>query len=273
MAAEAGLGQEVPGAMNPPSGRDLHPGRAVVRVLGPALSGEASGEASGPSPFTPIPFAIERLAPAEQLRRSRAFLDTMKTRRSCRFFSREPVPRELVENAVCTAATAPSGANQQPWTFVVVEDADTKAAIRAAAEAIEREFYETGAEAWRAALAPLGTDAVKEHITDAPWVIVVFARMYGLAHDAAGAPLTTKHYYVRESVGIACGLLLASLTAAGLATLPHTPSPMGFLGALLGRPANERAVLLVPVGFPAAHATVPKHALEKRPLDDILVWR
>ncbi|MFO0737292.1 MAG: nitroreductase family protein [Labilithrix sp.] len=220
-----------------------------------------------------MPFALEKLPAEERLRRSRAFLETMKQRRSCRFFSRASVERELIENAIRTAATAPSGANQQPWTFVVVEDMATKVAIRAAAEEVERAFYDTVAKAWRDALAPLGTDAVKEHITDAPYLIVVFARTYGIVRDDAGEEVPRKHYYVRESVGIACGLLLASLTAAGLATLPHTPSPMSFLATLLGRPANERAALLVPVGHPADHATVPKHALEKRPIGDVLVWR
>lgn len=245
-----------------------------------AAAGASCGEPSSrvPQPcapsYEPVPLVFERLARDEQLRRSRAFLDTMATRRSCRFFSREPVPRELVIDAVRAAGTAPSGANQQPWTFVVVESRATKEAIREAAEREERDFYARGPAAWRDVLAPLGTDAVKAHITDAPYVIVVFARSHELVTD----PLTkvvsvAKNYYVRESVGIACGLLLASLTHAGLATLPHTPSPMGFLAKLLGRPDNERAELLVPVGLPSEGATVPRHALEKKALDEILVWR
>lgn len=198
----------------------------------------------------------------------------MAGRRSCRFFARDPVPRELIVNAVRAAGTAPSGANQQPWTFVVVESLETKQAIREAAEAEERDFYESGPAAWRAALAPLGTDAVKSHITDAPYVIVVFARTHETLIDpATNEPSSSKNYYVRESVGIACGLLLASLTHAGLATLTHTPSPMAFLAKLLGRPENERAELLIPVGLPARDATVPRHALEKKPIADILVWR
>jgi iodotyrosine deiodinase len=205
--------------------------------------------------------------------RARAFLETMQTRRSCRFFSNEPVDRELVVDAVRAAGLAPSGANQQPWTFVVVERAATKAAIRTAAEEEERAFYKSAPPAWRAALAPLGTDAVKRHLTDAPFVIVVFARTHE-PHQEAGAEQVAlvKNYHVRESVGIACGFLLASLTHAGLATLPHTPSPMGFLAELLGRPAHERAELVVPVGFPSADATVPKQALAKKPLEEILVW-
>lgn len=227
-----------------------------------------------PAPYEPVPFRLERLTADERARRSEAFLETMSRRRSCRFFSQERVAPELVQNAVRAAATAPSGANQQPWTFVVIEDPSTKVAIRDAAEREERVFYERGPIAWRDALAPLGTDAVKTHITDAPYVIVVFAR----THELSTCPLThettsTKNYYVRESVGIACGLLLASLTHAGLATLPHTPSPMAFLAKLLGRPENERAELLVPIGLPADDATVPRHALTRKPLDDILLWR
>lgn len=227
-----------------------------------------------PAPYEPVPFRLERLTADERVRRSQVFLETMSRRRSCRFFSHERVAPELIQNAVRAAATAPSGANQQPWTFVVIEDPSTKASIRAAAEREERVFYERGPVAWRDALAPLGTDAVKTHITDAPYVIVVFAR----THERTTCPLThettaTKNYYVRESVGIACGLLLASLTHAGLATLPHTPSPMAFLAKLLGRPENERAELLVPVGLPAADATVPRHALSRKPLGDILLWR
>lgn len=220
--------------------------------------------------YEPVLLPFSPLEPAEQLRRSRVFLATMEARRSCRFFSRAAVDRELVVNAVRAAATAPSGANQQPWTFVVVENAETKAEIRAAAEAEEAEFYARGPAEWREALAPLGTDAIKEHITDAPFVVVVFAQTAGPKGAAGVAP---KHYYVRESVGIACGLLIASLTHAGLVTLPHTPSPMGFLAQLLGRPSNERAELLLPIGYPRHDATVPKHALQKKPLHEVLVWR
>jgi iodotyrosine deiodinase len=226
------------------------------------------------APYEPVPLAFEHLTSDEQQRRSSRFLETMALRRSCRFFSDRPVDEALITNAVRTAGTGPSGANQQPWTFVVIKDPATKAAIRTAAEAEERSFYESGPADWRAALAPLGTDAVKHHLTDAPYVIAVFAQTYGLDRDSAtGTFVKTKHYYVRESVGIACGLLIASLTVAGLATLPHTPSPMGFLGKLLARPENERAELLLPVGFPANHATVPKHALAKKALDEILIWR
>jgi iodotyrosine deiodinase len=216
-------------------------------------------------PYTPIPLEFERLPPAEQLARSREFLARMRTRRSVRHFSREPVAFELIENAVAVAGTAPSGANQQPWTFVVVSDPEMKREIRLAAEAEEREAYKHRmTEEWLRALEPLGTDWRKPHIEDAPYVIVVFEQAYGLDGERRW-----KHYYAKESVGIAVGLLLASLHLAGLATLTHTPSPMGFLSRILGRPPNERAFCLIPVGYPAEGSTVPK--LERKPLGEIMV--
>jgi iodotyrosine deiodinase len=216
-------------------------------------------------PYRPIPLDFERLTPGEQLARSQAFVERMRTRRSVRQLSREPVPFELVENAVAAAGTAPSGANQQPWTFVVVSNAQVKREIRLAAEAEEREAYEHRmTEEWLRALEPLGTDWRKPHIEDAPYVIVVFEQAYGLEGGRRW-----KHYYAKESVGIAVGLLLASLHLAGLATLIHTPSPMRFLAKILGRPRNERAFCLIPVGYPADGATVPK--LEKKRLDEILL--
>lgn len=181
-----------------------------------------------------------------------------------RHFSSEPVPWELIENALRTAGTAPSGANQQPWSFAVVGDPNVKAEIRAAAEHEERLLYEQRASPeYLDAIEPIGTDAVKPHITDAPFVIVVFEQAYGYDEDGA----KRKHYYVRESVGIAVGLLLASLHAAGLATLTHSPAPMGFLTRILGRPENERPFILVPVGYPAETAEVP--TLTKKPLEQI----
>jgi iodotyrosine deiodinase len=213
-----------------------------------------------------VPLDFERLTEAEQLERSRAFLERMRRRRTVRDFSSEPVPYELVENAVATAATAPSGAHQQPWTFVVVSDLELKRRIREAAEEEERRSYESRMpDEWLEALRPLGTDWRKPHIGDAPFVIVVFEQAYGLAADGS----KIKHYYVRESVGIAVGLLLASLHEAGLATLTHTPSPMGFLREILGRPANERPYVLIPVGYPAGGCRVPD--LTRKPLDDVLV--
>ncbi len=215
-----------------------------------------------------IPFRHEELAPEEARERSRAFLGLMQERRSLRAFSPEPVPRELVENAIRVAGTAPSGAHQQPWTFVAVSDPALKARIRAAAEVEEREFYEHRATPeWLEALERLGTDWEKTHLTDAPWVIVVFEQAWGLTPNGA----RRKHYYVRESVGIAVGFLLAALHESGLCALTHTPSPMGFLRDLLGRPANERPYVVIPVGYPAEDATVPD--LERKPLEQIAIFR
>ena len=213
-----------------------------------------------------VPLAFERIAEAEQLERSRAFLERMRARRTVRQFSRESVPYELVENAIATAGTAPSGAHQQPWMFVVVSDPEIKHRIREAAEEEERRSYDGRMpNDWLQALRPLGTDWRKPHIEDAPYVVVVFEQAYGLCPDGS----KVKHYYVKESVGIAVGLLLASLHEAGLATLTHTPSPMGFLREILGRPENERPYVLVPVGYPADDCVVPD--LARKPLDEILV--
>jgi len=215
-----------------------------------------------------VPLEFERLPAREQLVRSRSFLKEMRLRRTVRSFSPDPVPYELVENAVATAATAPSGAHRQPWTFVVVGDSQLKGRIRAAAEEEERRSYEERMpEDWLEALRPLGTDWRKPHIEDAPYLIVVFEQAYGIRADGS----LVKHYYVKESVGIAVGLLLASLHRAGLATLTHTPSPMGFLREILGRPDNERPSVLIPVGYPAEDCLVPD--LERKPLDAVLVKR
>jgi nitroreductase len=215
-----------------------------------------------------VRLAFERLSVAEQLERSDAFLARIRTRRTVRDFSPEPVPWELVENAIAAAASAPSGANQQPWTFVVVSDLELKRRIRTAAEAEERRSYEGRMpDEWLRALEPLGTDWRKPHLTDAPYVIVVFEQAYGVAADGS----KTKHYYVKESVGIAVGFLLAALHDAGLATLTHTPSPMGFLRELLGRPENERPYVVIPLGYPAPGAAVPDIA--KKSLSDVLVQR
>jgi len=218
-------------------------------------------------PFKPLQF--DRLSSEEQLARSRDFLNVMRKRRTVREFSSEPVPIELIENAIATAGTAPSGANQQPWTFAVVSNAEIKRQIRAAAEAEEKESYEHRMTAeWLEALAPLGTDWHKPHLEDAPYLIVVFRQAYGLSNE--GDEVRKKHYYyTEESVGIAVGLLLASLHQAGLATLTHTPNPMGFLAEILKRPANERAYVVIPVGYPAADAQVP--VISKKSLDEIMV--
>ena len=215
-----------------------------------------------------MPLEFTRYPEAEQLALSRRFLEEMGRRRTVRHFSSEPLPYELVENAVATAGTAPSGAHQQPWTFVVVADPEVKRRIREAAEEEERRSYESRMpNEWLEALRPLGTDWRKPHIEDAPYLIVVFEQAYGVRPDGT----KVKHYYVRESVGIAVGLLLASLHQAGLATLVHTPSPMGFLQEILGRPENERPYVLIPVGYPAQDCSVPD--LERKSIDDILVRR
>lgn len=215
-----------------------------------------------------VPLAFDRRPLADTLARARAFHDEMGRRRTTRHFSRDPVPREAVEWAIRTAGTAPSGAHQQPWTFVAVSDPDLKRRIREAAEREEREFYrERATPEWKAALAPLGTDEHKPHLTDAPWVVVLFRQAYGV--DADGARRT--HYYTQESCGIAAGLFIAAVHHMGLVTLTHTPNPMAFLAELLGRPANEKAMLVMPVGYPAPDARVPD--LGRKPLDEIAVWR
>lgn len=217
-----------------------------------------------------MPLDFQRLSPEEQLARSHQFRQQMSTRRTVRMFSTEPVPYALIENAVATAATAPSGANQQPWTFVVVSSPDIKRQIRQAAEAEERESYEHRMSAeWLDALAHLGTDWHKPHLEDAPYLIVVFRQAYGLEIDADGTEKKIKHYYSEESVGIAVGMLLCSLHLAGLATLTHTPSPMAFLTEILKRPSNERPYVLIPVGYPTPDATVP--VITKKPLESVLV--
>jgi nitroreductase len=216
--------------------------------------------------YRPVPLAYERPPEGASLDRSAEFRELMEARRSVRRFSTEPVPWELVENAVRVAGTAPSGAHQQPWTFVVVSDPETKRRLREGAEAEERDFYERRAtDEWKEAIRPIGTDWVKTHITDAPYVVVVFEQAWHRGRNRE----KVKHYYVRESVGIAVGFLLAALQASGLCALTHTPSPMRFLGQILDRPENERPFILIPVGYPADGAEVPD--LERKPLDEILV--
>jgi nitroreductase len=220
----------------------------------------------GGPPF--VPLAFTRLPPDETLERGRAFHEEMDRRRTTRHFSRDAVPREAIAWAVRAAGTAPSGAHQQPWTFVAVSDPELKRQIRDAAEREEREFYESRATPeWRAALAPLGTDEHKPHLTDAPWVVVLFRQTYGVTPGGG----RRTHYYTTESCGIAAGLFVAAVHRMGLVTLTHTPNPMAFLGELLGRPENERAMLVMPVGYPAPGARVPD--LRRKPLDEICVWR
>ncbi len=214
-------------------------------------------------PHAPLEF--HRLDETEQRRRAAEFLDRIRARRSVRRFSTEPFSFDLIESAVRAASLAPSGANQQPWRFVVVSDPAVKREIRIAAEAEEKENYERRfPEEWLDALEPFDTNWEKPFLEDAPYLIAVFRVDYGLDGGRK-----VKHYYVQESVGIAVGFLLVALHMAGLATLVHTPSPMGFLGKILGRPANERPYLLIPAGYPAADATVP--VIRKKDLDEVLV--
>jgi iodotyrosine deiodinase len=210
----------------------------------------------------------ERLTDAAMIAAAAAFRETILLRRSVRDFSRDPVPREVIDLAIEAAASAPSGANLQPWTFVVVTDPAVKRDIRIAAEKEERENYNGRMpEEWLRALAPLQTDWHKEFLETAPVLIVVFKQDYAV--DAGGRHVT--HYYVNESVGIACGFLLAALNSAGLSTLTHTPSPMGFLREILDRPKNEKAYLLVPAGYPAVECRVPD--IRKKTLDEVMIRR
>jgi iodotyrosine deiodinase len=197
------------------------------------------------------------------------FHQQMKARHSCRHFSDAPVPRDLIETAILTAGSAPSGANHQPWFFSVISDAAAKAQLRDQAEAEERAFYEGKAgDDWLDALRPLGTDADKPYLTIAPYLIIIFGQRRG----GVSAGDSKQNYYINESVGIATGLLLASLHLAGLATLTHTPNPMRFLNQLCGRPRDEKPMLIVVVGHPAPEATIPTHALIKKPLAEISNW-
>ncbi len=191
---------------------------------------------------------------AEMRERVAAFYEDINRRRTVREFSDRPVPRDIIETALKAANTAPSGANLQPWHFVVVSGAETKRKIREAAEVEEREFYEHRAsEEWLAALEPLGTDSDKPFLETAPYLIAVFLQKFGKLEDGR----KVKHYYPVESTGIAAGILITALHTAGLATLTHTPSPMKFLNELLGRPSSERPFLLLVVGYPADDAEVP----------------
>lgn len=217
--------------------------------------------------ITMIPHEFDRLSGDEQRRRADAFFEEMDRRRSVRLFSDEPVPRHLIEQAIRTASTAPSGAHRQPWTFVVTGDPEVKRQIREAAEEEERVNYQGGRlpEHWRQALEPLGTDWHKDFLETVPWVVVLFEQRFGF--DAAGEKM--HHFYVKESCGIAAGIFITSLHHMGLATLTHTPSPMAFLTKLLGRPRNERPFCMFPIGYPSDDCVVPD--LERKTLDQVLV--
>lgn len=215
-----------------------------------------------------IPWAVPDYSLELMGKHSEEFLNRMQSRRSVRSFSRRSVPRQLIERLIETASTAPSGANRQPWTFVCISDEVMKQRIRDAVEAEERQTYEQRMPTqWREALEPIGTNWHKPCLTDVPWIVVVFEHVHDVSSDGATRP----NYYVKESVGIACGLFIAAVHHAGLATVPHTPSPMGFLSDLLDRPENERPYLLFPVGFAAEGVMVPD--LQRKPLERIAVWR
>jgi iodotyrosine deiodinase len=216
----------------------------------------------------PLP-AWREFANAEMIERARHFHAEIARRRTVRDFETRPVPREVIEHCLRAAGTAPSGANQQPWFFCVIEDAARKQRIRVAAEKEEREFYAGKApQEWLDALAPLGTDADKPFLEEAPLLIAIFAQKYGVRPDGS----RFSHYYVPESVGIATGFLIAALHHAGLATLTHTPSPMGFLNEICERPAAEKPVILLVVGYPKPGCRVPVHGGIKKPLDEIAAW-
>ena len=219
-------------------------------------------------PAAPYP-ALPALTEAERLERAAIAYQALRTRRTCRDFSAAPVPRAVIEQALLAAGTSPSGANHQPWHFAVVSSPKKRREIRLGAEAEERAFYagKAGKE-WLDALAPLGTDENKPFLEIAPWLIVVFGQRRGGPYPGDNR----QNYYVTESVGIAVGLMLATLHAAGVATLTHTPAPMKFLNAICERPADEKPLMLVVVGHPAEGATVPLRAIERKPLEQIASW-
>lgn len=214
----------------------------------------------------PLPDRVQK-PDAEALAGAEAFLAYMRRRHSVRQYSTRPVPEAVIAACIAAAGTAPSGANHQPWHFVAIADPAMKARIREAAEEEERAFYAGGAgDEWLSALEPIGTGVSKPHLTEAPWLIVVFAQRWGVRADGG----RFKNYYVPESVGIATGFLIAALHHAGLVCLEHTPNPMKFLPEMCGRPAHEKPVMILPVGWPAEDATVPEVAKLKKPLDEIL---
>lgn len=214
-----------------------------------------------------VPLHHDPVADDVMLARVTAFEGLMRRRRTVRDFSPEPVARAVIESAIRTAAGAPSGANQQPWSFVAIGDPAIKARIRVAAEEEERAFYAGRAgEDWLEALSPLGTDWQKPFLETAPWLIVIFQQRWGLGEGGR----RVKHYYAPESVGIATGFLIAALHGAGLATLTHTPAPMGFLNEICGRPDNEKAMILLVVGRPAEGCLVP--AIGKKPLGEVATF-
>lgn len=220
--------------------------------------------------YTPLPLPdYEEIPLAEMRRRAAEFYEEIRRRHTVRDYVPKPVPRDIIEVCLRAAGTAPSGANHQPWHFVVVGDPEVKRRIREGAEREEREFYagRAGPE-WLAALEPIGTDASKPFLETAPWLICIFGERVG--PDREGG--MRKNYYVPESVGIATGILLTALHRVGLATLTHTPSPMNFLNTLLGRPQSDKPYILLVVGYPSPAAMIPKHATYKKPLEEIATF-
>jgi iodotyrosine deiodinase len=214
----------------------------------------------------PLPDRVQ-MEDADALASAERFLAYSRKRHSVRDYSPRPVPEAVISACIAAAGTAPSGANHQPWHFVAISDPVMKARIREGAEDEERAFYAGAAgDEWLAALEPIGTGVAKPHLTDAPWLIVVFAQRYGVTQDGT----RYKNYYVPESVGIATGLLITAIHCAGLVCLEHTPNPMKFLGPLCGRPDHEKPVMILPVGYPADNATVPAVAKRKKPLSEIM---
>lgn len=213
-----------------------------------------------------IPHSRPILEDEELIQNAEKFYQEMDTRRTIRHFSNKPVPKQVIETIIKTASTAPSGAHKQPWTFAVIESPEMKKKLRIAAEKEEQENYHGRmSEEWLRDLAPLGTDEFKPFLEEAPYLIVVFKKSYDMHPEGK-----RKNYYVNESVGLAAGFLLAAIHQAGLCSLTHTPSPMNFLEKILERPKNERAVLLIPVGYPAGNAEVPD--IHRKPLDQVSAW-
>lgn len=217
--------------------------------------------------FTHIPYSRDSYSAEEMVQRTQDFYGWLDTRRSVRDFSDKPVPKEVIENILLAASTAPSGAHKQPWTFCVVSNSELKSKLREAAEQEEYESYNGRmSEEWKEDLKKIGTDWNKPFLEIAPYLIIVFKKVYDIAEDGS----KENNYYVNESIGLACGMLLAAIHKAGLVALTHTPSPMNFLKQILNRPENERPFLLIPVGHPAEEVYVPQ--LERKAIDDIIVW-
>lgn len=228
------------------------------------MSDEGFGQFMGEHKGGFVPLVFHEVPADEMELRSTEFLEMMGSRRTTRHFSSRAVSRSLIENAIMTGSTAPSGAHLQPWTFVAISDDGVKTKIREAAEVEEKRFYEERIpDEWEEVLAPLGTDYVKEHITDAPWLVVLFRHTQRKRENGEWSPT----YYSQESCGIAAGMFISAIHNMGLVTLTHTPSPMGFLGEILGRGEHEKAMLLMPVGYPADGAKVPD--IQRKALDEI----